>query len=352
MTARRESFPSRETDIEPAQDRPMNAVAQRSLTVRFVTPAFLGNAEQSGEWRTPPFKALLRQWWRMAVAQDVGFDVNALRSREASLFGSASDGQSQRSALRLRLDQWGAGTLNRCPSRETGSVNLGKNAVSSSLFLGYGPVLKGPSLKCPPAIDAGEARSLRIALGGKMRSEEAALDQALALINLYGTLGGRSRNGWGSLLLDGDLVAPEVPTVSWEVAMQQRDWAHGLGRDQRGLLVWESTQFEHWGAAIECLAGVRAGMRRSVGNALALAFPGTGARMPGWGNNDRLPHSIRFKVRGKDSGAVASVFHVPCRPSDVLWDKLPQSERSRFLENYRQAHSYLDRHPQLHRAQR
>ena len=33
--------------------------------VRFLIPAFLGNAEQSGQWRTPPFKALLRHWWRM-----------------------------------------------------------------------------------------------------------------------------------------------------------------------------------------------------------------------------------------------------------------------------------------------
>ena len=23
--------------------------------IRFLTPAFLGNAEQSGQWRTPPF---------------------------------------------------------------------------------------------------------------------------------------------------------------------------------------------------------------------------------------------------------------------------------------------------------
>lgn len=38
-----------------------------SYTVRFTTPAFLGNAEQAGQWRTPPFKALLRQWWRCAM---------------------------------------------------------------------------------------------------------------------------------------------------------------------------------------------------------------------------------------------------------------------------------------------
>lgn len=32
--------------------------------LRFQTPAFLGNAQQQGQWRTPPFKALLRQWWQ------------------------------------------------------------------------------------------------------------------------------------------------------------------------------------------------------------------------------------------------------------------------------------------------
>lgn len=32
--------------------------------VSFTTPAFLGNAEQQAQWRTPPFKALIRQWWR------------------------------------------------------------------------------------------------------------------------------------------------------------------------------------------------------------------------------------------------------------------------------------------------
>jgi len=28
--------------------------------VRFVTPAFLGNAEQKGQWRTPPYVCVFR----------------------------------------------------------------------------------------------------------------------------------------------------------------------------------------------------------------------------------------------------------------------------------------------------
>ena len=35
-----------------------------SYQLRFQTPAFLGNAQQQGQWRTPPIKALLRQWWQ------------------------------------------------------------------------------------------------------------------------------------------------------------------------------------------------------------------------------------------------------------------------------------------------
>jgi CRISPR-associated protein Cmr1 len=38
-------------------------MTETSYTVRFVTPAFLGDADQKGRWRTPPFKALIRQWW-------------------------------------------------------------------------------------------------------------------------------------------------------------------------------------------------------------------------------------------------------------------------------------------------
>ena len=43
------------------------------LKVRFLTPAFLGDAEQKGVWRVPPFKAQLRYWWRFVL--DLGGKV-------------------------------------------------------------------------------------------------------------------------------------------------------------------------------------------------------------------------------------------------------------------------------------
>ena len=62
-----------------------------SYQVSFATPAFLGNAEQQAQRRTPPFKALLRQWWRVVKAPDVGYDHQKLLRLENDLFGSAGD---------------------------------------------------------------------------------------------------------------------------------------------------------------------------------------------------------------------------------------------------------------------
>ena len=49
-----------QTLIQLAQARnTAMSMQQMSYEVSFLTPAFLGNAEQNGQWRTPPFKALL-----------------------------------------------------------------------------------------------------------------------------------------------------------------------------------------------------------------------------------------------------------------------------------------------------
>ena len=73
-------------------------MSMRELTyqVSFNTPAFLGNAEQQAQWRTPPFKALLRQWWRVVKAPhpDVGYDYLKLLKLENEIFGSAGDDDS------------------------------------------------------------------------------------------------------------------------------------------------------------------------------------------------------------------------------------------------------------------
>ena len=88
---------------------------QHRYQLTFLTPAFLGNADQSGQWRTPPIKALLRQWWRVVLAGDhpQRLSVEAMRRDEGRLFGVAADSEvdSRKTQVRLRLNRWDEGKL-------------------------------------------------------------------------------------------------------------------------------------------------------------------------------------------------------------------------------------------------
>lgn len=316
-----------------------------STLLRFHTPAFLGDAEQNGTWRTPPIKALLRQFWRMDYARRCGFQVSidAMRRDEAALFGSAADaGDSNQSQVRIRLNDWSQGKLKAVPA--IGTVSIGSNRLPAALYSGYGPVEKGPKLKANAAIQSGEETTLRVAF-----PEGQGIEQALALMHSYGTLGGRSRNGWGSFELTGDLPEALIPQQPWEEAMQS-NWPHAIGTDERGALIWESNPQDKWEDAMRLLAQTRADVRRAVPDRLMLAYPDTKGVMPGWSKDYRVPNSLRFKVRSAGKQFVAVGFHMPCRPSDALWNKLTPAKQRSFIPCFSSAHAFLDRHPQFKRA--
>ncbi|MEX0618062.1 MAG: hypothetical protein WDZ76_04830 [Pseudohongiellaceae bacterium] len=331
-------------------------------TLRFITPAFLGNAEQNGQWRTPPFKALLRQWWRVAYAAEQGFRMDTaaiaeMRKKEGMLFGHAwlegdrddkgSKVAARKSLVRIRLDDWSLGKLNQAPV--IGAVAMGKNQIPGALYSGYGPVVPGPmkagpKLKANAAIQSEEKALFRIAF-----PEGAGIEEAITLINAYGALGGRSRNGWGSFELKGDIPAPKDFARDWKEAMQL-DWPHALGKDENGDLVWESSPQSKWEDAMKLLAQARADMRRAVPDRLMLAYPDTRDTMKGWGKNDRVPNSLRFKVRSGGKQFIALIFHMPCRPGAELWQKLSTQKQQGFVACFSAAHAFLDKHQQFHRV--
>ena len=172
--------------------------------VRFLTPAFLGNAEQNGQWRTPPFKALLRHWWRVVRARTVVYDHRKLRESEGRLFGHAwlDDGHGKtwdtRSKVRLRLDSREYGDLRSWNGLEQETVTHPEVQrtgfkIGPHAYLGYGPLdgrggtkLRKLNGKPNAAIQAGETSTLSIATP---ESEIDALRTALALMNACGTVG-------------------------------------------------------------------------------------------------------------------------------------------------------------------
>jgi CRISPR-associated protein Cmr1 len=292
----------------------------------FTTPAFLGNAEQTGQWRTPPVKALLRQWWRVAFAADHQGRVSesAMRNAEGALFGTAADGAgtSNRSRLRLRLSHWNVGKLSNWSGLDSQRIVHPevKSPVGAQLYLGYGPLTFSggqTALKAAAAIqDRGHA-DLSLAFPDDM--EAPRLQRALWLLHHYGTLGGRSRNGWGSFSLAPlDKTPPfaagldQALTLPWRDALKQ-DWPSALGRDAQGVLVWQTEPLPDWKMAMRRLAETKIAIRRlflftSGRDALKpeerhwLSYPVTNHSVKTWGSNARLPNALRFKVRSDADG--------------------------------------------------
>lgn len=364
--------------------------------VRFTTPAFLGNAEQSGQWRTPPIKALLRQWWRVVYAADKNFsvEVDEMRREEGLLFGNAwlshrENGRDVpdhcKSLVRLRLDRWGEGELDsaRWPS-DFGRVTTTRNgrSVPADLYLGYGPIEPGRSPRLTRRAVAPDANA-RLRL---MLPDTQELLNTVTLIHWFGALGSRSRNGWGSLQLKPLGETPKIPALNpshllltsivreW-AACHSLDWPHAIGMDAKGALIWSTDEFSSWRKAVGALARVRVAVRQKAktlrnerGAAAALHYlgypAGTGTQNP-WaldvrGERDklRLASPLRFKVVPSESaGSVRGlVFHLPCAiPQDFLSQLRNDSDRDWLAdrENWKAAwtkiHEVLDDDPKLRR---
>lgn len=302
------------------------------FTVLLLTPTFLGDAHQSGVWRTPPFKALLREWWRIAAAPAHAHDHRALRLLEGTLFGNAwLDSGATQSKVRLALAHWNTGKMTSLgDDPKVNHANV-KFPVGSQLYLGYGPltfdkVTKKSGLKANAALQADDKNTLSLA----WPEAETSIPHTLQLIAWFGTIGGRSRNGWGSLSLNLEpLVAnhPQFTAVLRDLReCLKLDWPHAIGKDAAGPLVWESAEsFANWQEAMKFLARTKIGFRTSLRfdggephrepqERHLLAYPVTHHKVSarGWDNNTRLANQLRFKLfHDADKKLRARIYHTP-----------------------------------------
>ncbi len=344
---------------EPNHEAPTR-MKTYSFELRFLTPAFLGDAEQNARWRSPPFKAQLRQWWRVAYAAHAGFKPSleaVMRQQEGELFGNAwlQDG-FRKSLVRLRLDRWQEGRLRKSQWSPLAAVRHPevRQPVTSDLYLGYGPVVlprgeQRVTLKANAAIQANETNALSLAVP---QDKAELIEQALALMHWYGTVGGRSRNGWGSYEL-----LPRAGTPALKVALPVRDWTmclnwdwpHAIGEDERGPLVWQTEPHSDWRALMHTLANLKIGLRTQFrfnsGDNVPnpefrhwLAYPVTRHSVSTWGRGLRLPNQMRFKVRVANNGQLIGViFHMPHLPPPSF-----KPDRSVIEQVWRRVHAFLD----------
>jgi CRISPR-associated protein Cmr1 len=264
----------------------------------------------------------------------------------------------------MRLDRWDSGSLKGW--QPTGTVRhpeVGANGqnVGSDLYLGYGPLKfersVGTTLKGNAAIQAGEGATLRIALTREAVDEQSArIAKALALMNLYGTLGGRSRNGWGSFALeplDGSPALPlslgASPLRPWRETLEF-DWPHAIGQDEKGALIWQTAAFPDWKTAMRRLAEIKIALRTQFMFADRnpnpqdrhwLSYPVTHHAVAEWDKDHlRLPNSLRFRLRpdSRDRTKLRGIIaHVPCQPPPEF-----KPNRHAIESVWQRVHRFLD----------
>jgi CRISPR-associated protein Cmr1 len=357
-----------------------------TFQLQFHTPAFLGGATQSARWRTPPFKAQLRQWWRVAYAAHRQFAVNVgeMRDMEGHLFGHAwlendsfeREGKrvetaARKSEVRIRLSQWGEGQLKSWDRLEAGTVyhpeaEKVRNQVGPHAYLGYGPLdgrggtkLQDKQGKPNAAIQAGELAQLSIAYPEK---ETLLIEHALQLMHLYGTVGGRSRNAWGSYSLThatDKIPQTGTPPIRALADCLKLDWPHAVGADAQGALIWQTQPHKDWAGLMKTLAQIKIALRTQrqfkfpnaqpdgqIHDRHWLSYPVTEHDVNDWKRkNLRLPNTLRFKVRPTAAGLVGVVFHMPHKPPAEFGSSPQTLERI-----WRQVHSHLDQSTALQRT--
>lgn len=368
-------------------DSQISRMVRQSYTVRFITPAFLGDAEQNGAWRTPPFKALLRQWWRVTVAKDYGYDHTQLREAEGQLFGNAwLEDRFSQSQVKLRLEKWCPGKMsswNEAP--KTISHPEIKFPIDPNLYIGYGPLNRNKESKkttfkdkSNAAIQAEESNALKIIYTDESTS---TIQKTLQLIHWFGAVGGRSRNGWGSLLLGGnELEGLEALNQSNPLLNKlarplgqclDTDWPHAIGKDKTGLLIWVSKHpHDTWREAMVELAKTKIEFRTNLAFSKSkgkldrrhvLAYPVTNHSVNEWEKykvawssgtrNGRLANQLRFKVMKNVVGKyIGLIYHLPCGIPHELLNVLGTADRTwivgQQLDVWRSVHGILDQQMQ------
>ena len=308
---------------------------------------------------------------------EVGYDFSKVLAAENHLFGTASDDgveSSHRSLLRLRLSAWDDGKLKDWPAGgqrvQHPEVGDAGRPVDAELYLGYGALEHNAQTRSTQLGTSKSSGAKRTAIDEKSSVElrlmfptehEHDMRAAMQLAGWFGTLGSRSRNGWGALNLveiDGSsaiqLSRSTVAAYTRPLASCLKlEWPHAIGSDGLGPLIWRTAPLAHWRDAMRELARLKIAFRTqgapfqnarpgAMQERHLIAYPVTNHVVTAWGNQARLANQIRFKVVKEGAQYVGAVVHLPCRIPDELVTLLRGAAIPADLTVWQSVHRVLD----------
>jgi len=239
---------------------------------------FLGNAEQEAEWRGEPFKALLRYWWRVTQPnlprlEDGG--NHELLQKESALFGFAGEmsGISAAKSLVTIMVTSDASQI-KAPRPLTNKplehidhpeVSFNEGRIDPLVYMGGMGLIDARTRQVKHSFFPDQS-TFELTINYPSDEEDRLLP-LIALIQAFGAIGSRCRNGWGSFqVLDGGLHPDKAQelltgiTCDWKKGFD-KDYPNCLGRDGARPLVWKTEVDDTWGLTMRDLAQAYAWLR-------------------------------------------------------------------------------------------
>jgi CRISPR-associated protein Cmr1 len=298
-----------------------------------LTPAFLGGADGQAELRTAPFKSLFRRWWRITNGK---LSTQAMWEKEAKLFGSASGEKNNASKLRMRIVD--ATNISYSSEKiDLGKLTTPRGGMDAALYIGYGAIDQH-SLVPRKYIHAGSKFLFELSMP---KDEKDQFIYILQLIHNFGSIGSRSRNGWGSLSIkiedktQGAIAPIQSNAISWNNE-SEKYYPHFIGKDEKGLLAWKTTEknkdFKFLFSTLATIYKELRGNRELSSNE---------RRILGFAdNNDRLPSQILLKIYQEQDNLSGRIIHIPYKIENA-----PKNE----IDIWQKVHTFLDKETKLQR---
>jgi CRISPR-associated protein Cmr1 len=173
-----------------------------TVTLKTVTPMFLGGAEPDkiAELRAPSIKGALRFWYRAMYGN---LSIEELRRKEAELFGSADKDVGQ-SKLHVTVNGRIADDCLSFENLPRHSVRVRNTSVDANIltYLCYAIYDNKTKKLTRPYVKPDTELSFQLRWGTQLKEDDRNnIMTALNLLQSFGGLGARNRNGFGSFTI-------------------------------------------------------------------------------------------------------------------------------------------------------
>lgn len=329
---------------------------RRDFDCEILTPMFLGNANQEAELRAAPFKGLLRYWWRVANGLNFQNGPELLKA-ENEIFGSP-DEVGGKSRVTVEVKPLTAMLPHKENFSNPGDIDhpecersrFKTNPLNYLAGMGLIHFRNGVQHSY---FRSGERFMLSITASRQIVDE---IDRLWNMIILFGTVGSRCRNGWGSFENNNHKNDAQFRMRNFSEAFD-RDYPHCLGKDSVGSLFWKTNASrDNWRNCMRDLAQIYVSIR--VGNKQEnipkievnrgspperhlLGYPVTNhsVKLPHWGNQGRHGSALRLIVRKDADGYRGYILHLPHLFSKEMWS----GGKERQIKIWEQVHAGLDK---------